>query len=94
MAHTKSQKAARGNKDSVSKRLGVKLYGGEKVNVGNIILRQRGMTVSAGEGTRLGRDYTIYAVREGIIKFAKRRGKKSVSVQYNMTHEGARSKAA
>ncbi len=86
MAHTKAQKATKGNKDSISKRLGVKLFGGEKVHVGNIILRQRGLTVKAGEGTRVGRDYTIYAVKEGVVTFAKARGVKSVSVQYNVTH--------
>lgn len=89
MAHTKSQKATRGNKDSISKRLGIKVYGGEKVRIGNIILRQRGMTFLAGDGTRLGHDYTIYAVKDGVVAFASRRGKKTVSVQYNVTHERA-----
>ncbi|OGK20298.1 50S ribosomal protein L27 [Candidatus Roizmanbacteria bacterium RIFCSPHIGHO2_02_FULL_37_13b] len=80
MAHTKSQKTTRGNKDSVSKRLGVKIYGNQKAKVGNVIIRQRGTKCQAGEGTRLGRDYTIYAVVDGIVQFKKRDDKQYVSV--------------
>ncbi len=80
MAHTKSQKAAKGNRDSISKRLGVKLYGGEKVSVGNVIVRQRGMKFSAGENVKLGKDFTAYALADGEVVFKKRAGKKYVTV--------------
>lgn len=80
MAHTKAQKTVRGNRDSISKRLGVKLYGGEKVNPGNIIIRQRGTKVHAGKGTMLGRDFTITALKQGTVKFTKKQGDLYVEV--------------
>lgn len=80
MAHTKSQKAAKGNKDSVSKRLGVKLYGGQKARAGNIIIRQRGMTVAAGTNTYLSKDFTIHAAVNGVVRFLMRNGKKLVAI--------------
>lgn len=80
MAHTKAQKAARGNKDSISKRLGVKIYGDQKVQVGNIIIRQKGTKYHAGVGTKLGRDYTIYAMQDGLVRFITRSGKRIVTV--------------
>ena len=83
MAHTKSQKAAKGNRDSNPKRLGVKIYGGQPVSVGNVILKQRGMTFAPGTGAKLGKDYTVYAIIDGIVQFTKRRGKKTVMVQPN-----------
>lgn len=81
MAHTKSQKAAAGNRDSKSKRLGVKVYGGEKVKPGYVILRQRGTRVRAGEGTKLSKDYTIIALTEGVVQFIQRYGRKYVYVK-------------
>ncbi|OGH16748.1 MAG: 50S ribosomal protein L27 [Candidatus Levybacteria bacterium RIFCSPHIGHO2_02_FULL_40_18] len=81
MAHTKSQGAVRGNRDSISKRLGVKIFGGQKVNSGNIILRQRGTNVVSGSGTSIGRDFTIFATSSGIVSFRTLRGKKIVEVQ-------------
>lgn len=80
MAHTKSQKAAKGNKDSIAKRLGVKIYGGQKVDNGKIIIRQRGMTFASGLGTKMGKDYTIYAVKTGKVLFGKKKGKQQISV--------------
>lgn len=80
MAHTKAQKAVAGNRDSRSKRLGVKVYGGQTVKPGNIIIRQRGSKVNAGSGTLLSRDFTIMAVKEGVVKFARKRGEKYVHV--------------
>lgn len=80
MAHTKSQKATKGNKDSVSKRLGVKIYGNQAVKVGNIIVRQHGNKFYAGTGARLGHDFTIYAVSDGRVKFINKQGKKYVHV--------------
>lgn len=82
MAHTKSQKAAAGNRDSKSKRLGVKAYGGEKVMPGNIILRQRGTKVRAGQGVLLSKDHTLIALKEGIVEFKQRNGKHYVLVNH------------
>ncbi len=81
MAHTKSQKAAKGNRDSISKRLGVKLYGGQPAKPGNVIIRQRGMTFGSGVGTYLSRDFTIHANVIGIVEFITRQGKKFVTVK-------------
>lgn len=80
MAHTKAQKSAKGNKDSISKRLGVKIFGGQRVFLGNVIIRQRGMTFKPGDGTKAGRDYTIYSMREGKVEFKTKRGEKYVHV--------------
>ena len=80
MAHTKSQGAVRGNRDSISKRLGLKVYGGQEVIAGNIILRQRGTRAFPGNGTDMGRDYTIYAVKAGKVNFKTARGKKYIEV--------------
>jgi len=80
MAHVKAGGTAAGNKDSVSKRLGVKIYGGQNAKAGSIIIRQKGTNVYPGRGVRLGRDFTIYAVVAGIVKFSQSLGKKVVSV--------------
>ncbi|KKR31167.1 MAG: 50S ribosomal protein L27 [Candidatus Gottesmanbacteria bacterium GW2011_GWC2_39_8] len=74
MAHTKAQKTVKGNRDSRSKRLGVKIYGAQTVNPGNIIIRQRGTKVNAGPGTMLGRDFTIMSLKKGVVKFYKKLG--------------------
>lgn len=80
MAHTKAQKAARGNRDSQSKRLGIKRFGGEKVKVGYVLVRQRGTRFYPGEGVKKGKDDTLYAVREGIVRFYRRYNKKYIAV--------------
>lgn len=80
MAHTKAQRAVRGNRDSISKRLGVKLYAGQIARPGNIIIRQRGSSVHAGDGVMLTKDYTLMATREGKVSFYVRRGRQFVSV--------------
>ena len=80
MAHTKAQKAVSGNRDSKSKRLGVKVYGGQPVKAGNVIIRQRGSKFNAGPGSMLSRDFTIIALKEGRVKFVQRRGEKYVYV--------------
>lgn len=80
MAHTKAQGSVKGNRDSRSKRLGVKLYGGQKVSKGNIIMRQKGTKLFAGKGVSMGRDFTLFAVEDGIINFKNARGKKVISV--------------
>ena len=69
MAHKKGQGSVKNGRDSVSKRLGVKKFGGEAVIPGNIILRQRGTKFLPGLNVGLGRDYTIFALVEGRVKF-------------------------
>lgn len=80
MSSKKGTGTVKGNKDSISKRLGVKRYGGEKVSVGNILVRQKGNRMNAGVGTKQGNDFTIYAMLEGKVKFKKKQGKKIISV--------------
>lgn len=80
MAHVKTASAARMNRDSKPKNLGIKLYGGARAKVGSILVRQKGTKVSAGLGTRLGNDYTVYAVQEGMVKFSQKLGKKYVNI--------------
>jgi large subunit ribosomal protein L27 len=80
MAHVKAGGTAAGNKDSVSKRLGVKVYGGQMAQPGSIIVRQKGTKVYPGEGVRLGRDFTIYSLTKGLVTFSQKLGKKFVSV--------------
>lgn len=80
MAHKTGGATTRTNKDSISKRLGVKKYGGEKVVPGNIIIRQKGSRYETGLGTKFGSDYTIYAVSEGKVEFKQKRGKLTVNV--------------
>lgn len=80
MAHTKAGGTTKGNRDSVAKRLGVKLYGGQKAHNGSIIVRQKGSKFFAGKGAKTGKDFTIYAIQSGIVNFAMRQGKKIVNV--------------
>lgn len=80
MAHTKAQAATKGNRDSISKRLGVKIFGGQKALPGNIIIRQRGTKVHPGEGVQMGRDFTIFAVQEGLVQFKRNQGRQLVEV--------------
>jgi large subunit ribosomal protein L27 len=69
MAHKKGGGSSRNGRDSHSKRLGVKKFGGERVRSGNIIVRQRGTKIKPGQGVGLGRDFTIFAVIDGYVKF-------------------------
>lgn len=80
MAHTKSQGAVKGNRDSISKRLGLKVGGGERVISGNIIARQRGTKIFPGKGTSMGKDFTVFAVADGVVNFRTLRGKKYAEV--------------
>ena len=80
MAKTKTGRTTKGSRKSIAKRLGVKVFGGQKVIPGNIIVRQRGTKFHPGEGTKMGRDFTIYAVREGKVLFKKKLGDKFVEV--------------
>ena len=81
MAHKKGQGSTQNNRDSAGRRLGVKKYGGEKVIPGNIIIRQRGTKVHPGTGVGMGKDHTLFALVEGVVKFEnKSRSQKKVSV--------------
>ena len=71
MAHKKGQGSVKNGRDSISKRLGVKKFGGESVAPGNIILRQRGTKFLPGLNVGLGRDYTIWSLIDGHVKFDK-----------------------
>ncbi|HJZ05807.1 50S ribosomal protein L27 [Candidatus Amesbacteria bacterium RIFCSPHIGHO2_01_FULL_48_32] len=80
MAHTKAGGSTRQQGNRVGKRLGVKIYAGQKVISGNIIVRQRGSTFFAGSGVKTGRDYTLYATRPGEVKFIRRQGRQLITV--------------
>ena len=80
MAHTKAQGSVKGNRDSRAKRLGVKLYSGQKVAKGNIIIRQKGTKFFAGKGVSMGNDFTLFAVEDGTVDFKNAKGQKVVSI--------------
>jgi large subunit ribosomal protein L27 len=81
MAHKTGGGSTRNGRDSESKRLGVKKFGGEVVRSGNIIVRQRGTKIMPGLNVGLGRDHTIFAVSDGVVKYETiRNGRKRVSV--------------
>ena len=80
MAHVKAGGVAKGNKDSVSKRLGIKIFGGQYAHPGSIIVRQKGTRVYPGDGVDMGRDFTIFATVKGLVSFSQRLGKQYVSV--------------
>ncbi|MFF7706096.1 50S ribosomal protein L27 [Pseudomonas sp. NPDC007930] len=69
MAHKKAGGSTRNGRDSESKRLGVKIYGSQAVKAGNIIVRQRGTQFHAGYGVGIGKDHTLFAKIEGVVKF-------------------------
>ena len=82
MAHKKGVGSSRNGRDSESKRLGVKLFGGQEVKAGSIIVRQRGTRHSPGENVGIGRDHTLFALVDGKVEFRKKRDDKSyVSVK-------------
>jgi large subunit ribosomal protein L27 len=70
MAQKKGGGSTRNGRDSESKRLGVKIYGGQTINAGSIIVRQRGTKFHAGTGVGMGKDHTLYALTDGIVSFA------------------------
>ncbi|HUO23168.1 MAG TPA: 50S ribosomal protein L27 [Caulobacteraceae bacterium] len=77
MAHKKSGGSSRNGRDSESKRLGVKKYGGQAVLAGNILVRQRGTTFYPGDNVGLGRDHTLFAKATGEVKFQTKRGNRT-----------------
>lgn len=72
MAHKKAGGSSRNGRDSQAKRLGVKVFGGERVNAGQILVRQRGTRVHPGDNVGLGRDHTLYARTAGLVQYAVR----------------------
>lgn len=78
MAHKKGQGTSRNGRDSHSKRLGVKKYGGEQVVAGNIIIRQRGTRFHPGANVGIGRDHTLFALSDGKVEFDREHRKVSV----------------
>ena len=77
MAHKKGVGSSKNGRESESKRLGVKIYGGQVAIAGNILVRQRGTIHNAGENVYMGKDHTLHAAIDGIVKFQKKRGNKS-----------------
>ena len=73
MSHVKAGGTAKNTRDSPGQRLGVKISGGQKVTVGQIIVRQIGLTKRAGDGTKLSRNFTIHAARDGVVAFKSRK---------------------
>ena len=80
MAHKKGLGSSRNGRDSESKRLGVKIFDGQDVKAGMILVRQRGTRFRAGDGTGLGRDHTIFATRDGRVSFHENGGWRVISV--------------
>lgn len=80
MAHKTGGGSTRKNRDSISKRLGIKLYGGQDVLPGNIIVRQKGNKFYPGAGTKQGNDYTIFATVAGKVEFKKKLNKNLIQV--------------
>lgn len=80
MAHTKAQGSVKGNRDSLAKRLGVKLYGGQSAQAGNILVRQKGSRFWPGKNVLMGNDFTLFAKTAGTVQFRMLRGKKLVEV--------------
>lgn len=77
MAHKKGMGSSHNGRESQSKRLGVKLFGGQQVTAGNIIVRQRGTTHHPGLNVGMGKDHTLFALTDGIVEFRKRKNNRS-----------------
>ncbi|MBC8511067.1 MAG: 50S ribosomal protein L27 [Cryomorphaceae bacterium] len=82
MAHKKGAGSSKNGRESQSKRLGVKIFGGQAIIAGNIIVRQRGTVHNPGENVGIGKDHTLFALTDGKVKFTKKRNNRSyVSVE-------------
>ena len=77
MAHKKGEGSVKNGRDSQSKRLGVKIFGGQQAISGNIIVRQRGTVYHPGKNVGVGRDFTIFATADGVVEFKKSKGDKT-----------------
>ena len=81
MAHKKGKGSTKNGRDSVSKRLGIKRFGGEQVSAGSILVRQRGTKVHPGQNVGVGKDYTLFSEIDGVVSFSfLSKGKKRISV--------------
>jgi len=83
MAHKKSGGSAKNGRDSISKRLGVKMYGGQQINAGSIIVRQRGTKFKPGKNVGVGKDDTLFARASGVVRFVTKNKRKFVEVEAN-----------
>ena len=88
MAHKKGEGSVKNGRDSQSKRLGVKIFGRQPAIAGNIILRQRGTQYHAGKNVGIGKDYTLFALSDGLVEFRKGKGDKTF-VSVNAVEAGA-----
>tara|TARA_B100000609_G_C16820379_1_gene235513 strand:+ start:135 stop:389 length:255 start_codon:yes stop_codon:yes gene_type:complete len=77
MAHKKGAGSSKNGRESESKRLGVKIFGGQQIIAGNIIVRQRGTKHNAGKNVGMGKDHTLFALTNGVVKFTKKRNNRS-----------------
>ncbi len=77
MAHKKGEGSVKNGRDSQSKRLGVKIYGGQPAIAGNIIIRQRGTTYHPGQNVGVGKDFTLFALTDGLVEFRKGRNERT-----------------
>ena len=77
MAHKKGAGSSKNGRESHSKRLGIKIFGGQTITAGNIIVRQRGTVHNAGENVGMGKDHTLFALTNGVVKFTKKKNNKS-----------------
>tara|TARA_B110000046_G_C12904657_1_gene360140 strand:+ start:142 stop:387 length:246 start_codon:yes stop_codon:yes gene_type:complete len=80
MAHKKGAGSTLNNRDSISKRLGIKIYGNQIAKIGSIIMRQRGLIVDAGVNTAIGKDFTLFALKKGLVKYKSIGMKKIVNI--------------
>ncbi len=78
MAHKKGEGSVKNGRDSQSKRLGVKIFGGQAAIAGNIIIRQRGTVYHPGKNVGIGKDFTIYALTDGVVEFRKAKGDRTL----------------
>ena len=78
MAHKKGEGSVKNGRDSQSKRLGVKIYGGQPATAGNIIVRQRGTVYHPGKNVGVGKDYTLFALSDGVVEFKKSKDDKTI----------------
>ncbi|MGE5342645.1 MAG: 50S ribosomal protein L27 [Candidatus Omnitrophota bacterium] len=83
MAHKKSGGSGKNGRDSNSKRLGVKVFGGQHINAGSIIVRQRGTRIKPGKNVGIGKDYTLFALATGTLRFTEHNSKKFAEVETN-----------
>lgn len=80
MSHVKAGGKARQHSQRPGKRLGVKIFGSQTIKTGQIVVRQRGTKFHSGDGTGIGKDFTIYAMRSGVVKFITRLGKQYITI--------------